>query len=68
MISGVLTLVAIPLLWRPYGTAVNPGLHDRDYGTALAITLGVVWLVVVATGLIRHYLNKRADRATYAGG
>lgn len=49
--SGVLTLVAIPLLWRPYGTAVNPGLHDRDYGVALAIAIGVVWLAVVVAGL-----------------
>jgi hypothetical protein len=51
--SGVLTLVAIPLLWRPYGTVVNPGLHDRNYGAGLAIALGVVWLVVLAAGLNR---------------
>jgi len=53
VLSGVLTLVAIPLLWRPYGTAVNPGLHDRDYGAGLAIALGAVWLAVVAAGLVR---------------
>jgi hypothetical protein len=53
VLSGVLTLVAVPLLWRPYGTAVNPGLHDRNYGAALAVALGVVWLAVVVAGLTR---------------
>lgn len=53
VLSGVLILVAIPLLWRPYGTAVNPGLHDRNYGAGLAIALGAVWLAVVAAGLVR---------------
>jgi hypothetical protein len=53
VLSGILTLVAIPLLWRPYGTAVNPGLHDRDYGAGLAITLGAIWLAVIIAGVIR---------------
>jgi hypothetical protein len=53
VLSGVLTLVAVPLLWRPYGTVVNPGLHDRDYGAGLAVALGAVWLAVVVTALIR---------------
>jgi hypothetical protein len=60
--GGVLTLVAIPLLWRPYGTAVNPGLHDRDYGVALAITLGVVWLAVVAAGLSSGWSRRGEGR------
>ena len=67
VLSGVLTLVAIPLLWRPYGTAVNPGLHDRDYGVALAVTLGVVWLTVGTLGLVRHirvWLGRSAGTAT----
>ena len=53
VLSGVLTLVAIPLLWRPFGTAVNPGLHDRNYGAGLAVTLGAVWLAVIIAGVVR---------------
>jgi hypothetical protein len=62
VLSGVLTLVAIPLLWRPYGTAVNPGLHDRNYGAGLAIALGVVWLTVIAAGLIQRTRSARSTR------
>ena len=54
VLTGVLTLLSVPLLWRPYGTAVNPGLHDRDYGTGLAIALGVVWVGVLLVGLAQQ--------------
>ncbi|MFL6123354.1 hypothetical protein [Actinophytocola sp.] len=63
VLSGVLTLVAIPLLWRPYGTAVNPGLHDRDYGAGLAVALGAVWAAVLVTGLVRRRRSARRPRA-----
>lgn len=53
VLTAVLTLLAIPLLWRPFGVATNPGLHDRNYGAGLAITLGVVWLAVIIAGLAR---------------
>ncbi len=46
VISGLLVLIAVPLLWQPH-VPVNPGLHDRDYLLGLAISLGVVWLVVL---------------------
>jgi hypothetical protein len=55
VLSGVLTLLAIPLLWRPFGVATNPGLHDLDYGTGFAIALGVVWVCVLATGGYRQW-------------
>jgi hypothetical protein len=58
VLSGVLTLLAIPLLWRPFGTAVNPGLHDRNYGVALAVALGVVWLTVLLAGLAQLTKSK----------
>jgi hypothetical protein len=51
VLTAVLTLLAIPLLWRPFYVATNPGLHDRDYGLGLGIALAVVWVAVVATGL-----------------
>jgi hypothetical protein len=53
VLSGVLTLLAIPLLWRPFGVATNPGLHDQDYGTGFALALGVVWVCVLVAGLYR---------------
>ncbi|MGQ0840699.1 hypothetical protein [Actinokineospora sp.] len=51
--SGVLVLLAIPLLWQPFGVPVNPGLHDRNYWLGLGISLAVVWVGVAVGGLIR---------------
>ena len=53
VVSAVLVLLAVPLLWRRFPAATNPGLHDRDYGLALLISLAVVWLGVLAVGLLR---------------
>ncbi|WP_409493653.1 hypothetical protein [Amycolatopsis sp. cmx-11-12] len=53
-LTGVLTLLAFPLLWRPFGGATNPGLHDADTLTGLLLTLAVVWLGVVAAALLRR--------------
>ncbi|HEX4704789.1 MAG TPA: hypothetical protein VH352_21855 [Pseudonocardiaceae bacterium] len=58
VISGVLTLLAVPALWRTYAAPANPGLDDRNYGPGLLIALAVVWLGVVAGGLIRRYRHK----------
>jgi hypothetical protein len=60
VLTAVLTLLAIPLLWRPFGVARNPGLHDGNYGAGLAIALGVVWLAVVAVGLAQWRRSKLA--------
>jgi hypothetical protein len=60
VLTGVLTLLAIPLLWRPFGVPRNPGLHDGDYGTGLAIALAVVWLAVVVVGLAQWRRSKLA--------
>lgn len=46
VVSGILVLIAVPLLWQPH-VPVNPGLHDGDHLLGLAISLGVVWLVVL---------------------
>jgi hypothetical protein len=54
VLSAVLTLLAIPLLWRPFRVVTNPGLHDRDYGVGLAIALGVVWIGVMIAGLAQQ--------------
>ncbi len=54
VLSAVLTLLAIPLLWRPFGVVTNPGLHDRDYAAGLIVALGVVWLGVLVSGMTRR--------------
>lgn len=54
VLSGVLGLLALPMLWRPFGVEVNPGLHDRNYVLGLATALVLVWLGVVVAGVIRH--------------
>jgi len=60
VLTGVLTMLGLPLLWRPFGGATNPGLHDRDYGTGLAVALGVVWLAVVVAGLAQQHRSRLA--------
>jgi hypothetical protein len=58
VVCGILVLLAIPLLWQE-NVPVNPGLHDRNYVAGLAISLGVVWLLVVVA-----VLGKRLSRTT----
>lgn len=55
--TGLLVLLALPLLWRPYGVPENPGLHDRHYGLGLSIAIAVVWVAVLATGAVRTRRN-----------
>lgn len=59
-VTGVLVLLAVPLVWRPFGVATNPGLHDADYPAGLAVALGVVWLGVAVTGVLA---TRRAARS-----
>lgn len=60
VLSGVLTLLAIPLLWRPFGMSTNPGLHDRNYAAGLAIALATIWLTVLVAGRIRAHVRSAA--------
>jgi hypothetical protein len=55
VVSAVLVLLAIPLLWRPFGVPSNPGLHDADYAVGLAVALGVCWFLVTLAGLLRTF-------------
>jgi hypothetical protein len=54
VVTGVLAILAFPLLWRPYGTPPMPGLHDGTPALGLALTLAAVWLAVVLTALTRR--------------
>jgi hypothetical protein len=62
-VTGVLVLLAVPLLWRPFGGSRNPGLLDRDYPAGLLVAVAVVWVAVVATTLVKHkHKRPHADR------
>nr|WP_225957882.1 hypothetical protein [Amycolatopsis lexingtonensis] len=63
VITGVLAIVAFPLLWRPYGTPPMPGLHDGAPGLGLALTVAAVWLVVIVTGLTVRIARTRSRAA-----
>lgn len=54
VLTGVLTLLAVPLLWRPFGGAANPGLHDADTVTGLLVSLAVVWAGVLLAVVLRR--------------
>jgi hypothetical protein len=58
VLSGVLALLAVPLLFRPFGVAANPGLHDGNYVLGLSVALGVVWVGVLVCGGYRQVSNK----------
>lgn len=53
-VTGVLGLLAVPLLWRPFAGGPNPGLADRDYPLGLLVAVGVTWSVVLAVALARR--------------
>jgi hypothetical protein len=60
--TAVLTLVAWPFV-RGYGRdPANPSLLSRDYGTGLAVAIGVVW-AAVAIWALAATLRERARRS-----
>lgn len=61
-ITGVVLVLAVPSVWRAYAYAgpANVGLHDRNYPLGIAVTLGVVWLLVGITGVIRTKTGPRS--------
>ncbi|MEU4447877.1 hypothetical protein AB0K14_04650 [Actinosynnema sp. NPDC050801] len=61
-LTGVLVLLAVPLLWRPFAGPPNPGLDDRDYLVGLLVATGAVWLGVAAVALVAHRKRPHAGR------
>lgn len=63
--TGILALVGWPFV-RGYGDdPTNPSLLPRDYGTGLAVAIGVVWLAVglwVAWRTIRRPIGVDGDQ------
>lgn len=57
--TGIIGVLAVPLLWREHGGPVNPGLHDRDYPTGVAVVLGLVWAAVALYEVAAHLQKRR---------
>ncbi|MDT8911292.1 hypothetical protein [Amycolatopsis sp. PS_44_ISF1] len=53
VLTAILGILAFPLLWRTYGAAPEPGLHDGNTWLGLLVTLAVVWALVLLTGAAR---------------
>jgi len=67
-VSGVVTLLAVPLLWREHSGPVNPGLHDRS-PWGVAVVLGVTWAAVVLHEVAAHLQKRRrADEDDHVPG
>lgn len=65
MTSGVVVLVAWPFV-RGYGRrAGNPSLLPRDYGTGVAVALGITWVVALVLVALSR---RRTPQATEAVG
>ena len=45
VVSGVLTLVALPFVLARGRDPLNPSFLPRDYGTTLLVLVGAIWLV-----------------------
>ncbi|HEY2062715.1 MAG TPA: hypothetical protein VGH57_30385 [Amycolatopsis sp.] len=63
VLTAILGILAFPLLWRTYGTAPEPGLHDGNTWLGLLVTLAVVWALVLLAGIVRTIAgNGRKNR------
>jgi hypothetical protein len=61
VLSGVLAILAVPLLWRTYGAPTPPGPH-KDARTGLLISLAVVWAAVLLSGITRQFSTAKKNR------
>lgn len=69
VISGAVTLIAVPLLLGFGRSADLPSALPLNYGRGLAITLGVVWLGTGAVALTRRMrVGHRRQRAARSSG
>ncbi|HEX9697191.1 MAG TPA: hypothetical protein VGB64_12875 [Actinomycetota bacterium] len=62
--SAIVTIATLPIVLRLGRRADNPSLLPRAYGTGLAVTLAVVWLVMVTAALRaarRHPLGSDSE-------
>jgi len=61
VISGVVLLVAIPLLSGKGLRSDNPSVQPLDYTRGLVITLAAVWAGVALVAVVREWLRDRRD-------
>lgn len=66
VITGVLAIVAFPLLWRPYGNPPMPGLHDGNPALGLGLTVAAVWLLVILWAVALQVARKGEPAAAPA--
>ena len=59
VVSGVLSLVAWPVVAGFGRDPRNPSLFPRDYGTGLAVALAATWLAVAAILVARRLVARR---------
>lgn len=64
--SGVLVLLAAPLVLDLGGVPSNPSIRPRDYGTGLVVALGAVWAIVATMVLVG--LRRGRSRPTTTAG
>ncbi|EWC59687.1 hypothetical protein UO65_4992 [Actinokineospora spheciospongiae] len=53
--TALLAILAVPLIWHPFGVPTNPGLHDRDHWAGLGIAVAAVWVAAAAAGLVNGW-------------
>lgn len=63
LLTGLLWMLAVPLLWRAYGQVPLPGLHDRPVLPGLLVGLAVIWGVVGLAAAYRHLRARARSRA-----
>lgn len=66
--SGILVMLALPLLWRPHGAPPQPGLHDGNPAGGLLWSLAAVWVILAAWKILavaRAAISVRRTRISH---
>jgi len=66
--SAILTVIALPGLRRYGKPPDNPTVQPVNYAHGLAITVGAIWLVVVAEVVRRAVIRRRRPQVGVADG
>ncbi|MEV1289403.1 hypothetical protein [Micromonospora sp. NPDC049679] len=61
--TGVVLLVAVPVLTRPMAGPANPGLDDRNYLPGLLLFIAAMWALLLAATAVYAWRGRPAGRA-----